>query len=205
MYRQATGVKVYLWFKHDAYCCKRLKKILFTFNETKTVFANRVLKWEELIFSPTSIVVTETWIRLETIETIVHNFSNRTREFYIYNLKFELLTSCSTWKRISALHNTTGSTSGLKDWHHATYLGNCLGQMFKSNAFLSITGLKENKLNVHCPGKLSTVLFPNLTIILPPKATNYTKKYWMRRFYSANSTCALGKEAQSCRKWSFES
>lgn len=91
MYRQATGVKMYLWFKHDAYCCKRLKKILFTFSETKTVFANRVLKWEELIFSPTSTVVTETWIRLETIETIVHKFSNRTREFSIYNLKLELV------------------------------------------------------------------------------------------------------------------
>ena len=51
------------------------------------------------------------------------------------------------------------STSGFKDWYHATNLGNCLGQMFKSNAFLSITGLKENKLNIHCPGKLSTVFF----------------------------------------------
>jgi len=77
--------------------------------------------------------------------------------------------------------------------------------MFKSNAFLSITGLKENKLNIPCPGKLSTVLFPNLTIILPPKATNYTKNIGWEDFIARIQRVLWEKEAQSCRKWCFES
>lgn len=90
-------------------------KLLFTFRETKTVFANRDLKWEELIF----------FSRVESYNRNFNTHGNYRNEFTTFqithaNFKFIIwsfiLNSWSTWKQISALKNTTGSTSGLKDW-----------------------------------------------------------------------------------------
>lgn len=156
--------QVYLWFKHDAYCCKRLKKLLFTFRETKTVFANKVLKWGDLyiffhVESYNRNFNSHGKNRNEKFTTFQIRHANFKFIFIIWSFIFEQLFHM---KKYFPLYKIPQAQ--LPVWQ-TDVTRQFKKNIFQSMAFPSLTGFKSNNVNVQCLGKLPTVFFPDFHIV----------------------------------------